>query len=115
MNDVAHLIATMDRFGRYTFAPMDYEGDAGAIWSEIIAPLYPIAQADPAGFVTDLAKTLIPVGGWAVYGGSHAVRELLGGDFRHPASDELMEHSLDFLRSRGVPDSRLTGHEAMTL
>lgn len=111
MNNAAELVAKMDRFGRFTFAPLEYRGDSGEIWSGIIGPLYPIAQADPGAFVTDLARTVVPAGGWAVYGGSHAVFELLGGNFRHPAADELMDESLEFLRSRGVPNLRLTGYE----
>ncbi|MET8198568.1 hypothetical protein [Micromonospora taraxaci] len=105
------LIANMERFGRYTFKPLGQHDDPNEIWHDLIGPLLPIAQADPDAFVTRLNRAVASTEGWAVYGAAHAIIELLGGDFRHPAAGELMHRSLQFLRSRGVPELHLTGYE----
>ncbi|WP_229075087.1 hypothetical protein [Actinoplanes sp. DH11] len=101
----------MDRFGRFVFPLIESNEDAADIWGGTVAPLYPVAQANPDAFVTNVAKAVMPAGGWAVYGGSHLIAELLGFDHRSPVADDLMGESLEFLRSRGAPNLHLTGYE----
>ena len=71
----------------------------------------PLARADPDAFVTSLAAAVLPVGGWAVYGAAHTGYNLLETGFDHPEFDRLQSASLQFLRERGVPKSRVTGDE----
>jgi hypothetical protein len=107
----ADIVSRMRTFGRFDFDTLNYQGDAGKIWEGIVAPLVPVAQADPAGFLRDLADAVVPAGDWAVYGGAHLVKEVLSGDQEDPSYDRMMAASLDFLRGRGVPRSRLNGYE----
>ncbi|MGW4677349.1 hypothetical protein ACWEOS_02665 [Micromonospora taraxaci] len=106
------LIANMERFGRYTFKPLGQHDDPNEIWHHLIGPLLPIAQADPDAFVTRLNRAVASTEGWAVYGAAHAIIELLGGDFRHPAAGELMHRSLQFLRSRAYLNCTSPGTSA---
>ncbi len=74
--------------------------------------LFPLAQADPEMFLTELAQAVLPVGGWAVYGAEHVARSLLGSSiFQHSSYIALMDASLSFLRASGVPPARLNGYE----
>jgi hypothetical protein len=105
------IVSQMRTFGRFDFDPTNYPGNAGDIWVEIVAPLVPVAQANPVRFLRDLADAVVPAGGWAVYGGAHLVKEVLSGDHMDPSYDRMMAASLDFLRGRGVSPSRLNGYE----
>ncbi|WP_431914377.1 hypothetical protein [Micromonospora carbonacea] len=107
----ADLEERLARFGRFTFDPGGGDTDADEVLRTLLHPLYPVAQADPARFLTTLRDRALPAGGWAVYGAAHLVWELLGGGVEHPAHHDLMTASLGFLRERGVPNSRLKGYE----
>lgn len=109
----ADIVAKMETFGRFEFDPVGSGFDAGYIWTQLVAPLLPAAQADSAGFLRELAGAVLPVGGWAVYGGSHLVKELLSGDLDDPSYHAMMAASLDFLRELGVPNLRLNGYESL--
>lgn len=71
------------------------------------ADLYFVAQADPDAFVTALATAILPVGGWAAYGASRLIASLLGHEYSHPASDEIREEALQWLRDNGVPPMKI--------
>lgn len=107
----ADTVTLMERFGRHTIDRANSTENPDTVWETFVAPFFPIAQSDPGGFVTALARVLRPVGGWAGYGGMRLIVEVLGGDFEHPAADEVRTAALDFLRSRGVPNASLTGYE----
>jgi hypothetical protein len=106
-----NIVGRMETFGRYCIDPIRSGIDAASVWEEIIAPLAGTAMHNSDAFATTLADILIPAGEWATYGGSRMLTELLGGDFQHPAGDALKTVALDFLRSRGCPNSILTGYE----
>lgn len=100
------ITSLLEMYGRSKF---DLRGtgvaqglDNSRIWM-IEADLYPVAQTDPDAFVTALATATLPVGGWAVFGAARLIRELLGHEFSHPASDEIREAGLQWLRDNGVP------------
>lgn len=105
------VVSLMHRFGRHEIDPMNSPREPGSVWRDLVQPLHPAAQADPAAFVTALAERVLPVGGWAVYGAMRTVTELLPSDFRHPARDALFDAALSFLRTRGVPPNMLNGYE----
>ncbi|GAA4728875.1 hypothetical protein [Phytohabitans rumicis] len=108
-----NVISMVARFGRYTMEPPNAQGeDPSAIYDEIIAPLYVIAQADPDGFLVALRDKVMPVGGWAVLGASRVLWEVLTSEQReHPVHDELLGAALNFLRERGVPNLLVKGYE----
>jgi hypothetical protein len=113
---VHDLVGVMARFGRYEYDPHSSDEDPAQIYQNIIAPLYPAACADPAGFVELLAREVSGVGGWAAYGAGHTVWELLSSDQRWDLKDDssynaVMDASLEFLRQNGVPPKKLTGYE----
>lgn len=100
------IISLMEKYARSKF---DFRGTGvaqGLDTSRIMmieANLYPVAQANPDAFVTALATAILPVGGWAAYGAGILVRELLGSEYSHPASDEIRMAGLQWLRDNGVP------------
>jgi hypothetical protein len=110
-----NIISLMERFGRYEFNPQT-SGIAPADMGQLMAELYPFASADPDGFLATLAGAVLPVGGWAVYGASRAIWELLSPSTsvsirQHPSYKAIMNAALEFLRSMGVPPMRLRGYE----
>jgi hypothetical protein len=105
------LVAQMEHFGRYSFAPHDSDADPTAIWSEIAAPRYEAAASDPARFCADLAAAVLPTGGWAVYGAQRLVAELLGGDCREPDHLRMQDAALEWLHGSGVGPQHLNGYE----
>ena len=110
------LAESMERFGRFEYYKTDSGEDPGAIYNDVIAPLYPLATSDPHAFLGALAQQASARGGWAAYGAGHALWELLTGDVRDqlrddPAYRAVMDASLQFLRDNGVPPMRVTGYE----
>lgn len=112
------IVAQMERFGRYSqshsrVAMLAESGTTEAalteaVRREILAPLYYLVQEDPGRLVDLLRERVLTVGGWAVRGASRALIELPFDLSPHPAYNELLEHSLEFLRSRGFPASVLS-------
>jgi hypothetical protein len=101
------IISMMERFGRYEFNPQA-NADNGADIGQLMAELYPFASADPAGFLAALAGAVLPVGGWAAYGASRTIWELLSPSVsvsvrQHPSYNAIMNAALEFLRTSGVP------------
>ena len=107
-----NIVEIMESFGRFEFDPAGSGLDSNYVWTSIVGPLLPTATADSASFLRELADAVTPVGGWAVYGGSHLVKELLGGDLNDDSYHAMMSASLDFLRGLGVPAMRLNGYES---
>jgi hypothetical protein len=101
----------MEEFGRFEFDPPGSGIDGSRVWNDLQSPLLPFAQSNPSGFVESLAKTTIPIGGWAVYGAARTVANLVDPEFESPAHDSLRNGSLQFLRDNGVPNNRLSAYE----
>ncbi|WP_369034099.1 MULTISPECIES: hypothetical protein [Streptomyces] len=105
------IVHRMGLYGRWEF---DRSGSGPDIDvpALIYVPLHPPASADPGGFVERLADAVLPVGGWAAYGGSHCVRDLLAqSQNEHPRYLDMLDTALDFLHGRGVPSALLNGYE----
>lgn len=105
------IVRNMEIYGRFEFSSQDAQPDAGKIVGELLPKLYPIAQADPDTFTAELGAALLPVGGWAVYGGQRCVRDLVGAHSRHPAYIAMIEAAVAFLLSQGYGHMHLSEAE----
>ncbi|WP_055490856.1 hypothetical protein [Streptomyces sp. TP-A0356] len=104
----ADIVRRMEIYGRWEFDPPSSDADIPAL---VYTPLYPIASVSPDAFVEALADAVLPVGGWAVYGGSHCVRDLLTASYEHPRHDDMLDGAVDFLRAERIAPARLNSHE----
>ncbi len=108
----ANIAQLAEDFGRYEYDQAASGVDGTSVWADFVAPLYPLAQAEPTAFLQQLADAALPVGGWSVYGASHLDWEFFSGaNPNDPSHRALLTASLTFLRESGVPLSRLTGYE----
>lgn len=72
------IVQRMEYYGHFEFSPQESEPDVPDRINELIyQALYPIASADSGRFITELADAVLPVGGWADYGGERCVRDLI--------------------------------------
>lgn len=101
----------MEIYGRFEFSPEDAPLGAADVVGELLPRLYPIAQASPEAFITDLGAAVLPVGGWAVYGGQRCVRDLIGAHTRHPDYLAMAKAAVDFLRSQSYGPVHLSEAE----
>jgi hypothetical protein len=106
------MMRRLDMLGRFE---VDHRGagvDAAAIGSECIVPFFDDAQSDRDGFLADL-RALVEgdTGGFATYGASRLVFELIGHDCRTPDALALIDGGIAFKRARGLPSAMLTGYE----
>jgi hypothetical protein len=98
----ADIARRMDYYGRCEFSPQQSGADSAAKINELVyQPLYPVASADPDTFISQLASAVLPVGGWAVYGGERCVRDLINAQTRHPDFVAMIDAAMAFLRSQG--------------
>jgi hypothetical protein len=98
----ADIVRRMEYYGRFEFAPQQSEPDAPRLINELIyQPLYPLASVDPDRFISELAAAVLPVGGWAVYGGERCVRDLLNTQTRHPGFVAMIDAAITFLQGQG--------------
>ncbi|WP_238009512.1 hypothetical protein KZZ52_27070 [Dactylosporangium sp. AC04546] len=97
----ADIAQRMTMYGRYEFAPQQSPPDTASRVNDLIyQPLYPVAAANPDAFVAALADAVLPVGGWAVYGGQRCVRDLITVRIRHPGYVAMVVAALRFLRQQ---------------
>lgn len=107
----ADIVDCVARFGRYEVDP-EGSGEQGEEQGRMMIDLYSFASAEPERFIADLADAVLPVGGWAVYGASRTVWELVTSpDKQHPAYKAIMDGAIAFLRSNGLPPMRVRGYE----
>ena len=96
------IVRRMEYYGRCEFSPQQSAPDAASKINELVyQPLYPVASADPDTFISQLAGAVLPVGGWAVYGGERCVRDLINTQTRHPGFVAMIDAAMVFLRSQG--------------
>lgn len=108
------IVSLMERFGRFEFDAQASGEDAGEVWGRWAETLPPFASANPEGFVNALAATVLPVGGWAVYGASRTLWELFSSQEsvrQHPASLAIMDAAIAFLRANRVSPRDVRGYE----
>ncbi len=104
-------VSRLERFGRFEFDPVGTDIDTSDVWGELQAPFLPFAQSDPEGFARALADAVLPVGGFALFGASRSVWNLVGSDFSSPAHDAVRMAALEFFRANGVPGNRLSADD----
>lgn len=99
------IVSKMERFGQYEFNSQT-SGVDPAEMGQLLGDLYPVASADPDGFMVALAEVVLPVGGWAIYGASRTIWELLSSSNsasirQHSSYKAIMNAALEFLRTKG--------------
>ncbi|WP_405432260.1 hypothetical protein [Micromonospora sp. NBC_00617] len=106
----AQIVSMMDKFGRY-----EWYGESSGLGPEeawgMLSTLWPLRQSDPAGLTAALARQVTPIGGWAAYGASRAVAELVGLGFEGVDAKAVLDGGIQFLRQHGVPPLRVRGYE----
>lgn len=106
------MLRRLELLGRFEMDPIGSDVDSGVVYPECVAPFYEAAKADPYGFVAQLHEVVVvDRGGFATYGASRLVFELLGPEFRSDESLALLDRAIAFKRERGLPTFGLTGYE----
>ncbi len=105
------IVGKMEVYGRFEFSPQDARPSATDTVAELLPQLYPIAQTNPDSFIQELAATVLPVGGWAVYGGQRCVRDLIDTKSRHPDHLAMVDAAVIFLRRPGYGSMHLSAVE----
>lgn len=106
------MVARLEMMGRYEMDPMTSGIDSSQIAQECIIPYLSQAQADPEGFTADLRDVVAgDTGGFATYGASRLVWELLSSRCRTVGALDLLDAAIAFKRTMGLPTARLTGYE----
>lgn len=86
--------------------------DSQAMWETYIRSYMELARADEDGFLTDLAQAVVPIGGWSAYGAERLLMDVVSGHPKdHPGYVQIMDASVAFLRSNGVPPMLVSGYE----
>jgi hypothetical protein len=107
-----NIVSKMETFGRMEFYWEDSSIDRSRIWDDFATVVYPMAEADPEGFISHLAEAVVPVGGWAAYGAERTLFNLSSPvNKESPAYHAILTASLNFLRENGVPNLMLSGYE----
>jgi hypothetical protein len=102
----------LEQFGRYEMDVWSSGLDGGDLAQRCIIPFLEDAADDPEGFTADLRDVVKDDrGGFATYGASRLVRELLS-EYRTPGALALLDAAITFKRTMGLPSSHLNGYEA---
>lgn len=99
------LVALATRVGRHDWNPTGGDDEA-LIAACCVLPLAAEAEADPAAFLHQLARTCLPAGAWAAYGAERLALRLFGAASpwrHHPAWCSLIDRSLVLHRARLLP------------
>jgi hypothetical protein len=102
----AETLTQLEQLGRSQYDP----GSCDSPW-QFVSSMYQLAQDDREGFLADLAALVVPVGGWPAYGGLRLLWEIFSADLSQPDFDAIALTGLQFLRSHGVPSSRVSPYE----
>ena len=99
----ADTLSQLEQLGRSSFDPQAYESP----W-QFVAAMYPLSRDDRDGFLADLAVVAVPAGGWPAYGALKLLWEMFSTDLDQPDFNAIAMAGLQFLRSHGVPTSRVS-------
>ena len=102
----ADILTQLEQLGRASYDPSSYESP----WQLTVA-MYNLAQEDRDGFLGDLAAVTLSAGGWPVYGAMKLIMDILDPNLDQPDFNAIALAGLEFLRSHGVPTSRLSFNE----
>lgn len=106
----SNVVQLMERFGRHEIDPAAGTDDGYTVFTATQEPLFPFAKGDPERFVRALADACLPAGGWASYGASRTVVNLINTTPPGPDWGRLLDASNDFLRANFVPPLRIPGY-----
>lgn len=98
------IVAAMAEYGQQRLRNNDVPGP-------FHDELESLASEDQKAWVEALSQAVVPVGGVAVYGASTLVMLCLGHPVELDAYCRLLDSALEYLRTEGVPEIGLTGHE----
>lgn len=106
------MLKRLDRLGRSKIDIMN----SGVDWDEVIknciAPFYDQAVADPCKFLSDIRQVIEhDTGGFATYGASCLVFELIPDSLRTEAGTALVDGGIEFKLKRGLGLASFTGYE----
>jgi hypothetical protein len=105
------MLRRLEILGRFEMDPVGSGIDANQV-SQCVMPFYEDAKADPDGFLADLrVLSASDASGFARYGASRLVFELLGHEARTDDALAMLDAAIAFKRERGLPSIRLTGYE----
>ncbi len=109
----ADMMRRMERFGRYSFDPLNNGVDDARIWDDCVIPFLEDSKSDRNAFLGDLwALVAGDRSGFATWGAARLVWELFGGDcIRIPAALPLIDAGIEFKVARGLAMFHLTGYE----
>lgn len=98
-------------YGQFEFDPTNSNTDSSWIYDNLYQPYLDWAKNDPDEFTTQLAAAVLPVGGWAVYGGQRLVVDLITSRYDGTGYRSMQDAALDWLHEQGVSSGQLSGHE----
>jgi hypothetical protein len=104
------IVQMMERFGRHEIDVINSTDDPHDLFQQTQQPLIEAASSRPEAFLKALADECVPAGGWAVYGASRTVVNLIGNS---PPGDDwlrILDASNEFLRANLVPPVRVPGY-----
>jgi hypothetical protein len=102
----ADILAQLEQLGRASYDPERYESP----WQLTVA-MYQLAQENRDGFLADLAAATLSTGGWPVYGAMKLIMDILDPKLDQADFNAIALAGLEFLRSHGVPQSRLSPND----
>ncbi|MEU6151486.1 hypothetical protein ABZ816_15960 [Actinosynnema sp. NPDC047251] len=103
----------MEMLGRFEFDVHGSGIDSIAIHPTCIAPFWGYVEEDPVGFMCDLRGFVADdEGGFATYGASCLVRELVRGELlTTPDALAILDAAIEVKRVRRLPSAMLKGYE----
>lgn len=103
------IVALAERAGRHAINPIT--SDDLTIWDDVMAPLLPLATADPNVFHQALAEACLPAQGLAAFGAAYIVSDFGYGlsDLRAttPQAQRIFDGAIEYLRQNFVPPTRV--------
>jgi hypothetical protein len=105
------MVERLELFGRYEMDPWSSGLDGGDLAQQCIIPFLEDAQGDPESFTSELRDLVAgDRGGYATYGASRLVFELLS-EYRTAGALALLDAAIVFKRTMGLPIAHLNGFE----
>lgn len=105
------MVERLELLGRYEMDHWSSGLDGGDLAQRCIIPFLDDARDDPEGFTADLRDVVKgDQGGFATYGASRLVFELLSG-YRTPGALALLDAAIAFKRTLGMSTAHLNGFE----
>lgn len=102
----ADALAQLEQLGRSQYNPESCDSP----W-QFVGAMYQLAEDNRNEFLAELAALIASAGGWPAYGALRLLWEVFSVDLNQPDFDSIALAGLQFLRSNGVPASRVSQYE----